>query len=714
MAELVPAPFADLVARLHREPRTQDALFELPRRKWWLPEPPTDGRADPDAADLSVRFHDRRAGNPAGPAAGPHTQMAQNLLLSYAAGGRILELKTVQVLDRLEIGRPCIDVANVGYNIEWSQELTVAQSLREYVAGAMLIAMFRRNRELSGGRLDGPAGDVIYDISVGYDLKGIQSAKVRGFLAGMRDAGAEIDRLRSEIPRELGGVREAEYDPRLSDSVTLSTFHGCPAGEIERIGEFLVGELDFDLVVKMNPPTLGREPLEHLLYDVLGYRELRVNPEAYAAAISLSDAVGLCQRLTDFAARRGRRVGFKFSNTLEVVNHRDFFDPQHQIMYLSGQPLHVITLALAAAFRRAVGPAVPISFSAGIDRHNFPLAVACGFVPVTVSTDLLRPGGYGRLGGYLAALAADMRRLGARTIDEYVVRWGEHAGAPEAAGPGSAASPFDARRLDPAASGLRNTLRVAELARSDPRYRAEANRKSPKRIDSHLALFDCVTCDKCLPVCPNAANFTYPTPIVAFDYRDVIVAPDGTCRPADEPRRFEIARPRQIACYADFCNECGNCDTFCPEYGGPYIEKPSIFGSRASWERAAPRDGFFVSRAGGVQQIVARMQGRVYELRLADGRSHFCDASAGITLTFGPDGRWPQVATRTPRAAGPAGGGARGSGGPAGNARVPVRVDLWAYHTLRRLLAGLLSDERIHQANVAGADRAGDRPAAAE
>ncbi|MGH7449995.1 MAG: hypothetical protein ACRENG_01485 [bacterium] len=71
-----------------------------------------------------------------GPAAGPQTQMAQNLVLSWLGGSRIIELKTVQILDQLKILRPCIDMTNVGYNVEWSQELRLKQSLREYVAAA--------------------------------------------------------------------------------------------------------------------------------------------------------------------------------------------------------------------------------------------------------------------------------------------------------------------------------------------------------------------------------------------------------------------------------------------------------------------------------------------------------------------------------------------------------------------------------------------------
>jgi putative selenate reductase len=47
----------------------------------------------------------------------------QNIMLLWLGGSRIIELKTVQILDELKIPHPCIDVINVGYNLEWSQEL---------------------------------------------------------------------------------------------------------------------------------------------------------------------------------------------------------------------------------------------------------------------------------------------------------------------------------------------------------------------------------------------------------------------------------------------------------------------------------------------------------------------------------------------------------------------------------------------------------------
>ena len=89
-------------------------------------------------------FLGRPAATPIGPAAGPHSQMAQNIVLGWLAGARIFELKTVQVLDDLDIARPCIDMQTIGFNIEWSQELTVHESLEEYVKAWMMIEILRQ------------------------------------------------------------------------------------------------------------------------------------------------------------------------------------------------------------------------------------------------------------------------------------------------------------------------------------------------------------------------------------------------------------------------------------------------------------------------------------------------------------------------------------------------------------------------------------------
>ncbi len=603
MAELVPASFRDLVIRLYKEPEIQDSIFDLPRRSWYLPAE--------DAPDMSVAFHGKRAGNPVGPASGPHTQMAQNLVLSYLAGSRIMELKTVQINDRLDIPRPCIDMTNVGYNVEWSQELLVEQSLREYVAGLMLVTMLQKHHPLKEHFGDA-SGDVIFDISLGYDLEGIKSAKVQNYLDGIRDCSKLVNQLRSEIPSKIAGAAEVPFPTQVANTLTLSTFHGCPTDEIERICEFLIAERELDVIVKMNPPTIGQEEMEHLLHDVMGYKDIHVRPSAYTGSQTFDEAVEMCQRLRGFAAQRGRNFGCKFSNTLEVDNHRDFFSPDNEAMYLSGLPLHVITMTLTDRFRQAVGPEVPISFSAGIDAANFADTVACGFVPITTCSDLLKPGGYGRLPAYLKNLAKAMNSVEATNIGEFLLRIynnGEKASDLAAEKGGS---------VD-AWAGWLNTSQVARTVQENPRYGAEKNSRVPKRIDSTLEILDCITCNKCIPVCPNDANFSYPTEPVKFDVCDYIVSPDGSYK-KDTPHKFFIEKKNQIANFGEFCNECGNCDTFCPEYGGPYIEKPTFYMSIESLKEAGDRDGFVVGDDDSGPWILGQINNIKYRLTIkADG-----------------------------------------------------------------------------------------------
>ncbi len=144
-------------------------------------------------------------------------------------------------------------------------------------------------------------------------------------------------------------------------------------------------------------------------------------------------------------------------------------------------------------------------------------------------------------------------------------------------------------------------------------YRAESL-TPPRRIGRHLALFDCINCDKCLPACPNDANFAYEVGPVALEYQSYRV--EGGRVDASDGGRFEVRERHQIATFQDFCNDCGNCDTFCPEDGGPYLEKPRFFGSLAAWQRLAERDGFYVERGEGTVAMWGRIRGVAYRLEV--------------------------------------------------------------------------------------------------
>ena len=321
MVQLAPVPFDALVGRMFRELETKRSVFDLPAQRFVDAYP---GR------DLSVAFRERRASTPFGPAAGPHTQMAQNIALSWLAGGRVIECKTVQVNDAIEVPRPCIDMGTVGFNVEWSQELTVPQSLEEYVKGAMLIEMLKASGVGAG------LPETMFDMSVGYDLAGIKSAKVRGFLDGMLDATAVVERLRAQIPDLWRKFRDLPFPTRISDTLTLSTFHGCPPGEIEAIVRRLIGEVGLDVVVKLNPTLLGRDEVEAILHGALGYHDIKVPERVYDEDAKWPEVVDMVERLAPFAAARGRSLGVKFSNTLVVENNRGFFPASERVMYLSG------------------------------------------------------------------------------------------------------------------------------------------------------------------------------------------------------------------------------------------------------------------------------------------------------------------------------------------------------------------------------------------
>ena len=614
--ELVPVPLATLTTRLFRELAQRQSAFDLPARSFFLGDP---------ARDLSVSIHGHRASSPLGPAAGPHTQLAQNIVLSWLAGCRVMELKTVQVKDDLVIPRPCIDMQTVGFNVEWSQELSLDRSLEEYVKASMLLEMLKASGALPA--LAPGFGDTVFDMSVGYDLAGIRSPRVQAFLSGLLDAGEVIERLRPQIPAEWKALRDLPFRRRISDTLTLSTFHGCPPEEIEGIAEHLLREAGLHVVVKLNPTLLGRDELRSLLHDRLGYADLAVPDAAFEKDAKWEQVVGFVGRLGEVARAAGRGFGVKFTNTLIVKNHKSFFPATEKEMYLSGPPLHVLAMALVRRFRRTFGDRYPISFSAGIDAANFADAVALGLRPVSVCTDLLMPGGYGRARRYFADLSRRMESAGARDLDEFAIRGcGRGADALDGLGlkPAAAAACREALAgradLRAAAGGafaawasaarVLNTESYVERALADPRYAAERNATPPKKVGTKLSLFDCLTCDKCIPVCPNDANFALAMPKGAVALERLVPSAGGFR--LEKAGAVPVDEPHQIANFADACNECGHCDVMCPEDGGPYVVKPRFFGSVASWSAAPSRDGFALERTPDGLRMHGRFEGRTF------------------------------------------------------------------------------------------------------
>ncbi|MBK9260757.1 MAG: glutamate synthase [Polyangiaceae bacterium] len=619
---------------MFREMDTRQSIFDLPSRKFFV----STGHRN-----LEAIIHGQRAPVPLGPAAGPHTQLAPNIVLSYLAGGRVIELKTVQVKDDLDIPRPCIDMTTVGYNVEWSQELRIAESLEEYAKAALAIAILA---ESGIAKIAQPVRGVLFEASIGYDLAGIESEKVDGFLRRMCDASPVIDKLRHEIPRELQRYRDVDVPSRLAAGITLSTFHGCPPGQIERIAQLIMSEYGLAVTIKLNPTLLGKNELLRLLHGELGYHDVEVPDAAFDSDAKWDDVVSMIGRLSNEAAARGLGFGIKLTNTLVVKNTRAFFPKDIPEAYLSGPPLHVLAVRLSARIREAVGMNLPISFSAGIDWSNFADAVALDFAPVTVCTDWLKPGGYGRAHRYFEELFRRMDAVGAATRGDWIIRAHGHGRAALAAlaldadTEARCARALDEKRDLLAASGdaydrwvreaaRRNTQSYAEGILASGRYHRNHHDKPPKKLGTKLHLFDCITCDKCIPVCPNDANFT-----LAAGHTELPIVKahrEGTAWVFRRSGLLRLDEKHQIGCFADHCNECGNCDIFCPEDGGPYRMKPRFYGSIASFS-ASTGDGVYVERSAERDLVLGRFDDAAFRLEARHGKILF--EGNGFRVTF--------------------------------------------------------------------------------
>jgi len=225
MAELFGVSLGTHLESIIQEYASRQSIYGHPERKIYRGYP---------GFDLSVDFHGKRAETLLGPASGPHTQMAQNIILAFLGGGRIMELKTVQILDQLEIHRPCIDVRNIGFNVEWSQELLLEDSLREYIIAWILLKIIEEMEILRIPKGD-PFYNTVFDISVGYDLKGISSPPVHQWLRRIMNAEEDIAKILDTLPEKYAHLKKLPIEPQIANSATLSTFHGCPRDEIEAI-----------------------------------------------------------------------------------------------------------------------------------------------------------------------------------------------------------------------------------------------------------------------------------------------------------------------------------------------------------------------------------------------------------------------------------------------------------------------------------------------
>ena len=348
------------------------------------------------ATGKTLPIFGERIETPFGPAAGPNSQLAQNIIAAYMAGARFFEVKTVQKMDGAELAacvpRPCILAADEGYNQEWSTELEVPQARDEYIKAWCALKVL--SKVYGFGDPDG----FVFNMSVGYDLEGIKGEKVNSYIDNMMDASntaqfKECLAVLTELfPEEKDFI--AAISPRVSRSVTVSTLHGCPPQEIERIASYLLTEKGLHTFVKCNPTILGYKTARTIL-DSMGYDYIVFDEHHFNEDLQWEDAVPMFHRLQALADSKGLEFGLKLSNTFPVDTTRG--ELPNDEMYMSGRSLFPLTIEMCNRISRAFEGKMRISFAGGADAFNCDKLFAAGIWPITVATTILKPGGYNRL-----------------------------------------------------------------------------------------------------------------------------------------------------------------------------------------------------------------------------------------------------------------------------------------------------------------------------
>jgi len=455
----------------------KDSLFNIPRSAFFVPRPEHRFRVQEYGVELDTPF---------GVAAGPHSQMAQNIIAAWLVGARVIELKTIQTLDELEVNKPCIDVTDEGYNVEWSQELRVHESFDEYLRAWVLIHALHR-------RLGWPTQTpgVLFNMSVGYNLEGILRPNVQWYLDAMADASAHLPRYLDIVARHEPAVRDLAIPTRLSNTITLSTMHGCPPDEIERISEYLLVDKGLHTSVKVNPTLLGADQVRQIVNDDLGFTDVVIPDAAFGHDLKYVDAVPMFRRLQRVATDRGLGFGLKLTNTLEVENGRTVFD-RDPTMYLSGRPLHAVTTNLAHRLNEEFEGGLALSFAGGADCFNAADLLRSGMRTVTVASDLLKTGGYLRLLQYTEKTDEAFDAVGAASTPDFIVR--------SAAAGGFAGTARDDAAAVTAAARF-NLGAYADAVRQDWRYRKASFRMDHSKTARSLGAFDCIE-PPCVDKCP--------------------------------------------------------------------------------------------------------------------------------------------------------------------------------------------------------------------
>jgi putative selenate reductase len=470
-----PTPLPDLLQIILNQYDRSKSIFGIPGSLFFRPH---------DSDPFRLKRYGKLLETPIGVAAGPQTQLSKNIVVAWLTGARFIELKTIQTLDELEVSKPCIDMQDEGYNCEWSQELKVKQSFEQYLDAWILIHILKD--KLAIGKPHEPG--FIFNMSLGYNLEGILSENVQWFLDKMQDSSTELlEKLRALKPL-YPRIDKLKISSKISDNVTISTMHGCPPEEIESIGTYMLEIRKLHTSIKLNPTLLGKEDLNKIMHNS-GFK-IKIPDLAFEHDPKYADALSFMSNLGEVANTNNLDFGIKLTNTLESINHKDVFSPAEKMMYMSGRALHPVSVSIAAKTQRDFAGRFSISFSGGANAWNIADLVACGLNPVTVCTDLLKPGGYGRLHQYMEELTKAFNREKADSIADFILKRAGDSGP------------------DVFSASLSNLEKYAKEVLADSNYKKTGFLEPSIKMKRPLHWFDCIHAP-CEGTCPTNQDIPF-------------------------------------------------------------------------------------------------------------------------------------------------------------------------------------------------------------
>ncbi len=378
--------FENMVNWIFSEYEARGRVFGIQKEKFYV-----------NKSNTSCEIFGEKISSVLGPAAGPNSQLAQNIVASYLAGARVIELKTVQKMDGEElracVPKPCINATDECYNTEWSTELTVEEALDEYIKAHFLISVFAKELGLANEK------DFIFNMSVGYDYEGITLPKIDNYIETMKDCKnspiyKEIMEVLTKNLSKFKNVDESfvkNITTKVSNSITLSTLHGCLPSEIFKISNYLITEKNIHTYIKCNPTLLGYEYARKVLDDA-GYTYIAFDDHHFKADLQYADALKMIKDLQEIANGKNLQFGVKITNTFPVQIKNDELSGEE--MYMSGRSLYLLSLSVAKKLTDDFNGTLSISYSGGADFYNVKDLALAGIKPITVATTILKPGGY--------------------------------------------------------------------------------------------------------------------------------------------------------------------------------------------------------------------------------------------------------------------------------------------------------------------------------